>query len=357
MAPKMHLTTAEAAKVGYYSWGPVYGQPVTLSYGFLSYPESLKFTPGQMAATEEALQLWSDVANIKFVSPVGVGDSPYVDGGIVQINFVNNFEPNRNSEAKLGGGVVGSAVQVGFNLAHTGATDLALGSYDRQALIHEIGHAIGLVHPGPYNAGDVGEPQPTYEADAYSLGGHAPVLGHELLLRGLHGRGFQGRISQHAPPVRHRRRPAPLRCEHGDAEGSHHLRLQLQRRQICIPHRWCGRQGRVRHLGCRRQRIHSNLSGYTEHQAINLAAGSFTDAGGLKGNIAIAEGVTIENAVGGSGTRTDIYGNAVANHLYGGAGDDVLYGYGGIDTLEGGEGDDHLFGGSENDVLVPRRWQ
>lgn len=56
-------------------------------------------------------------------------------------------------------------------------------------------------------------------------------------------------------------------------------------------------------------------------------------------NLSIAYNTIIENAVGGS-ARDVIWGNDVANVLKGNGGDDVLRGYGGNDTLYGGSGRD-----------------
>ncbi|WP_337828268.1 M10 family metallopeptidase C-terminal domain-containing protein [Pseudonocardia sp. TMWB2A] len=56
-------------------------------------------------------------------------------------------------------------------------------------------------------------------------------------------------------------------------------------------------------------------------------------------NIAIAYGTIIENAIGGS-ARDVIWGNEVANKLDGRGGDDVLNGFEGADTLTGGTGKD-----------------
>lgn len=52
----------------------------------------------------------------------------------------------------------------------------------------------------------------------------------------------------------------------------------------------------------------------------------------------------IENAIGGSGHDT-IYGNQVANTLTGNGGDDTLYGHSGEDVLYGGAGNDSFDGG------------
>ena len=69
-----------------------------------------------------------------------------------------------------------------------------------------------------------------------------------------------------------------------------------------------------------------------------------------KDNVAIAKGVTIENAIGGSGNDT-LQGNAVDNRLEGGAGADSMWGGSGNDTLYGGEGHDSLWGDVGNDYL------
>lgn len=80
---------------------------------------------------------------------------------------------------------------------------------------------------------------------------------------------------------------------------------------------------------------------------------------GVFGGFTIANGVTIENATGGSGLD-HITGNDAANVLTGGLGDDViiggggndtLNGEGGIDDLNGGLGDDRLLGGDGDDIL------
>lgn len=67
-------------------------------------------------------------------------------------------------------------------------------------------------------------------------------------------------------------------------------------------------------------------------------------------NLALAFGTVIENAEGGS-ARDWIYGNGANNALNGNGGDDILYGWGGDDQLEGGSGNDIVCGGDGNDLL------
>ena len=70
-------------------------------------------------------------------------------------------------------------------------------------------------------------------------------------------------------------------------------------------------------------------------QRINLNPESFSNVLGQTGNLSIARGTIIENAIGGNGADV-IIGNSAANDLYGN---------GGADTLDGGEGADRMIGG------------
>ena len=96
-----------------------------------------------------------------------------------------------------------------------------------------------------------------------------------------------------------------------------------------------------------------DYSRYTQAQRINLNAETFSNVGGRVGNVSIARGTIIENAIGGSGIDV-LIGNAVANILDGGSG---------ISTLNGGAGNDRLIlgsgasgstvdGGADTDTLV-----
>ena len=87
-----------------------------------------------------------------------------------------------------------------------------------------------------------------------------------------------------------------------------------------------------------------DLSGWSAPATISLNPGTFSSANGLVNNIAIAWNTVIETAIGGSGNDT-IYGNAYDNVLRGGPGNDALFGGRGNDTLNGGPGNDAVTGG------------
>lgn len=93
-----------------------------------------------------------------------------------------------------------------------------------------------------------------------------------------------------------------------------------------------------------------DLSGYANNNLINLAPSqgsaykvSVSDIGGKKGNLSIAEGTIIENAIGGAGSEV-IIGNSANNILVGNAGNDSIYGGTGNDVIRGDSGSDKLHG-------------
>ncbi len=94
-----------------------------------------------------------------------------------------------------------------------------------------------------------------------------------------------------------------------------------------------------------------DASGFSQSQVISLAAGSYSSIGALRGNVGIAYNCVIENAVGGSGADM-IFGNSASNRLLGGGDSDTLYGYDGHDWLDGGAGADRMYGGRHNDTYV-----
>ena len=100
-----------------------------------------------------------------------------------------------------------------------------------------------------------------------------------------------------------------------------------------------------------------SIQNFSTDCKIDLTAGSYSSlkyiypAGSNRGgatvtydgtnNLGIAYNCTIENVIGGSG-KDQIIGNSVSNDLSGGAGDD---------SIQGGEGNDTVSGGSGNDSI------
>lgn len=135
-------------------------------------------TPEQRAASRDALAMWDDLINITF-EETSVADADIrfgnTDTGGAQAYAYLPFGDIFNDPAGSGGftnlddlaGDVWIDKNVGSNFF-----PLADSYYAVTTLIHELGHSLGLSHPGDYDAlddedGD-GEPDPiSYDADAF----------------------------------------------------------------------------------------------------------------------------------------------------------------------------------------------
>ncbi|WP_171900821.1 M10 family metallopeptidase C-terminal domain-containing protein, partial [Stappia indica] len=82
--------------------------------------------------------------------------------------------------------------------------------------------------------------------------------------------------------------------------------------------------------------------GINAAQLIDLRPETYSNVGGLTGNLTIARGTVIENATGGNGDDT-LIGNSANNHLNGNAG---------ADTMIGGAGDDVYYVDNAGDMIV-----
>jgi hypothetical protein len=205
---------------------------------------------------------------------------------------------------------------------------------DMRVLLHEIGHTMGLKHPGDYDGGGIATPGPylpvaedstRYTLMSYS---HDATLG-EVSMLGLYD-------------------IAALQALFG-ADMAHAAGNNTYYR----PER-----GALQTIWDAGGRDAFSAEDAVESTRIDLRAGAFSDMG--NGNhLAIAYGVRIEQAFGGD-YADKIIGNGGANLLTGGAGNDSisggaardqLRGQGDNDRLIGGSGEDKIFGGTGNDRL------
>ncbi|MCY7279803.1 MAG: M10 family metallopeptidase C-terminal domain-containing protein, partial [Sphingomonas bacterium] len=97
-----------------------------------------------------------------------------------------------------------------------------------------------------------------------------------------------------------------------------------------------------------------DVSSFAGNHLVNLNPGTFSNVLGEVGNVSIALGTIIENAIGGSGNDT-LIGNDANNLLDSGGGNDSLNGGAGSDTLTGGSGIDTLTSGSGADIFRDTR--
>ena len=204
--------------------------------------------------------------------------------------------------------------------------------------MHEIGHAIGLDHPGAYNGGN-----PTYAVDAgyiedsrqYTIMSYFDASNTGA----FHGFSYASTPLLHDIAAAQLLYGANLGTRVGNTVYGFNSNAEMQQFHITSSLEWVvfaiWDAGGIDTL---------DFSGFTAAGAINLHAGTFSSVGGLKGNVAIAAGAAIENAIGGSG-NDKLAGNSVGNKLIGNGGVDNISGGAGNDVLGGGAGRDTMSGG------------
>lgn len=343
---KNSLTTDEAAAQitrNNVSWGPGLGQAATVTYAFRSTAPSTmpsdtaefsRFSTAQINATLQSLSAWSDVANITFQR---VSDADGFSNGATILfgNYASGangsaafaYTPGSTSSSSAAGDV-----WINGSLSYN-ANPVLLG-YGLQVLTHEIGHALGLSHPAAYNATE--GVTITYNADATYYEDSRQYTIMSYFSEGNTGGNFNsasGARQYSAAPLLddiaavQRLYGANMTTRSGDtvygfnstADRAWYAATSANSDVIFAV--WDGGGNDT-----------LDFSGFADNQVIDLRQGAFSDVGGLVGNVAIAMGTVIENAIGGSGADR-IIGNAADNRITGGLGSDTIDGGAGNDTV------------------------
>jgi len=343
-------------------WNPT-GQVFTRTYKFVqSMPTNRDwgavtgFTPldaAKKAVVREMLTQYSEVIPVQFVE---LSDTATQNGDISFGSAAMESSGGWGSyfySYRTTGGTVSSKTldsMVVFNKAY--ALD---STYGRNLVLHEVGHAFTLKHPGNYDTIESDPPGPflpaAEDSNQYSVMSYNdhPVTGEK-----------SGSLQLYDIAALQYRFGANTATRSGDTTYSD----LMGRNMLTV---WDG--GGTDSF---------DFSSRADDLTLDLRAGAFSSVGTAK-NLAIAYGVVIENARGGAGNDS-VVGNGSANDLQGGAGNDtilgcaaenaadvdpdliqggdgndLIFGYGGPDWLFSGTGDDTIYGGLGDDTLLGGR--
>lgn len=302
---------------------------------------------GAQALALQALALWEEVSGLTFTR---VSDAAGADIKFNENNGEDDAQQAFASSSTNGNGVIRQVtITVSENWSVFGANDprgtegepnYLLNSYRYQTYIHEIGHALGLGHGGPYNgvsSNSAGTRFNVYNQDAWNYSvmsyfdqGEAGT-GTPRLVLGLNMVDIVAIQSLYGPNTSTRTGDSVYGFNSTES-GVYDFETTFADEGIRPPSLAIYDANGVDTL---------DMSGWGTNQEISLIAGTFSSVGDnfntgasddpLINNVSIAIGTVIENAVGGSGNDV-ITGNAADNELTGNGGNDQLIGGEGTDT-------------------------
>ncbi|CUV65016.1 putative Serralysin [Sulfurovum sp. enrichment culture clone C5] len=298
----------------------------------------------QIIAAISAMQSWANVANITFTEVVEngdeVGDIRFAFSSAVEDAWGWSYLPN---EYAFAGDIW---------ISPDNDSDFSVGSYNYMALIHELGHSLGLKHPGYYGEGDEAPFLP-YSTDnkQYSVMSYHDAFGNRMYenqpyyryMWADEGTGYYVVPEAKTPMVYDILAMQYLYGANMSYHNTDDTYLFDENTAPFLMTIWDGGGNDT-----------ISVVGSVNSSIIDLNEGAYSviQTSRFRGydtisdkyvdnmyNLGIAYGAIIENAIGGEVNDT-LTGNQVDNILEGRGGDDTIDGGAGNDTMDGGDGND-----------------
>jgi hypothetical protein len=283
-----------------------------------------QFSDAQQIAARKAISAWGEISNLR---PTEIYETSVLVGDIriAFANLPNNLAGIANNPQR---GPNGGDVWISNNYSDK---SFSLGSFEYILILHELGHALGLKHPRD----------------------HTPVLpstldNHQFSIMSLtNSSNYNGIVFPQTPMIYDIQAIQYIYGANMNTRTEDNIYSFSPSKFEAMSIWDAGGQDTL------------SASNQNSNSLIDLREGRYSSIG-LKNNIGIAFGVTIENAIGsikndiiiGNDTNNFIDGGAGNDALDGGAGNDSLYGQAGNDSLTGGLGADLLYGGAGIDTAI-----
>ncbi len=289
-------------------WNVTQGGTITVNINTLSSAEQ--------AVARTALGLWADIIGVQF--------QEVSSGG--QIVFDNGPGAGAYADTNWSNGIMTSAV---IHIPSGWITTYGSlpGSYGFETYVHEVGHALGLGHPGNYNlsASYAGDAIFANDSVATSVMSYFD-MSENYYFATQHFSNYRAGTPMQADIVAMQtlyglatttRTGNTVYGYNSNAGGVWDATVSGSVALTIFDH------GGIDTL---------DYSNVNWGQLINLNPETFSNVNSGVGNLSIARGTIVENAIGGFGSDT-IIGNTTSNVLTGNAGADILTGGSGADTF------------------------